>query len=70
MSRRAARPGAELGRADRDGRSVGPAGRKALTSPDVLEAFERSVAAEEALESLLEERRSWWEQMREAIGGR
>jgi hypothetical protein len=53
--------------------SARPAG-KAMTSPDVLEAFERSVAGEDALESLLEERRAWREQMlrttRAAIGGR
>jgi hypothetical protein len=46
----------------------------AMTSPAALEAFERSGAAEDALQSLLEERRAWREQMlramREAIGGR
>ena len=46
----------------------------AMTAPDVLEAFERSVAAEEALQALLGERREWREgmlaTMREAIGGR
>jgi hypothetical protein len=46
----------------------------AMTSPDVLEAFERSVAAEDALHALLGERRAWREAMlaamREAIGGR
>jgi hypothetical protein len=54
-----------------------PMGRhdmEAMTSPGVLEAFERSVAAEEALHSLLGERREWREAMlaamRSAIGGR
>jgi hypothetical protein len=54
-----------------------PMGRhdmRAMTSPDVLEAFERSVAAEDALHALLGERREWREAMlatmREAIGGR
>jgi hypothetical protein len=46
----------------------------AMTSPDVLEAFERSAAAEDALHALLGERRAWREAMlaamRETIGGR
>jgi hypothetical protein len=46
----------------------------AMTSPDVLAAFERSVAAEDGLHALLGERRAWREAMlaamREAIGGR